>query len=635
MLDVLRRGASGWLSKLILGLIIASFVAFGITTRTTGFSSTEDAVEVGSTKLSAIDLDTRYRRALNGFSAQVGHPLTKEEAISYGLPNQIMTDILANVTMTEEARVLGLGVSDDAVRQSIVDDPMFKGANGQFDRNFMRGYLNATRTSEDSFVSDRRDIVMRRQVTDALTGGLKTPNAMLEVLNRYSLEERTIRYMTLDASPPSEIADPAPDVLATYFEARKAAFKTPELQVLQLITLDPAKISKADAISDDDAKAAYTANIATYTVPEKRRIQQIPFDSKDAADAAAKRLADGLSFDALIADMKLKPEDIDQGLLDQASFLDPTVADAAFKLAKAGDVSGVISGKLRNVIVRLTEITPGSVQPFDEVKPAIKASLAAARSDSDVRNLLKSIESARDERASFSDVASRFKLDLVTTPPINKDGKMADGKPLTGVDDPAKLAKSAFESDVGNQNDPIALANGGYLFFDVVTVMPPRDRSLDEVKADITTSWKTEQARNQLSDKTKDLVARLQKGEAFDDVAKSAGLEPKTTAAFKRSDTPDGLTPAAVTSAFSGGEGTVATALSPSGGRFILQVKDVAEPAFFAEAESLKQPGEQFSQSLKTSVQNEVLRGVQAEQGVRVSQQVISQVLGLPSRQQN
>jgi peptidyl-prolyl cis-trans isomerase D len=635
MLDTLRRGASGWLSKIVLGLIIASFIAFGITTRLTGFSTTEDALEVGSTKLSAAELDQQYGAALANYGAQIGRPLTKQEALQYGLPNQILTQIVSRTTLLEAARQLGLGVSDNAVRQAIVDDPGFKGPTGQFDRNLMRRVLYENRITEDTYIADRRQGLMQQQVSDAVVGGLKTPNAMLEVLNRYSQEERTIRYAVLDLPGTSTIADPAPDVLAKYFDARKATFKTQEQRVLQLITIDPSKISKPDDVSDADAKAVYDANIATYTTPEKRRVQQIPFDTKEAADAAAKRLAGGETFDALIAEMKLKPEDIDQGLLDKASFVDPTVADAAFQLPKAGDVSGVIQGKLRNVIIRVTEIAPGAVQSFDEVKPAIKATIAAQRADEAVRSLMKSIESARDERASFADLATRFKLDLVTTPPIDKDGKTPDGKPLAGVEDAAKLAKAAFESDVGNQNDPIALNNGGYLLFDVTTVTPPRDRTLDEVKPELTESWKAEQARTQLSDKTKDLMDRLHKGENFDDVAKSAGLEVKTTAAFKRSDTPEGLTPAAVTAAFSGGEGTVATAVGANDSRIILQVKDVNEPAFFAEAESLKQPEAQFTSSLKTSVENEYLRRVQAEQGLRVNQQVISQVVGLPAQQRN
>jgi len=635
MLDVLRRGANSWLSKLVLGLIIASFVAFGITTRLTGGAGVDDALSVGSTRVSAIDLDQQYRRALDNFSAQAGHPLTREEAMRYGLPNQILTEIASRTTLSEEASQLGIAVSDNAVRQVIVDDPTLKGPSGQFDRDLLRRLLYQGRLSEDAYVADRRAGAIRQQIVDALNGGVRAPTAMLEVLNRYAQEERTVRYAVVNPPAAADIADPAADVLSAYFETRKATFRTPETRVLQLITLDPAKISKPDDITDDEAQAAYAATPDAYRTPEKRRIQQIPFDSKEAADAAAKRLADGLSVDALITELKLKPEDIDQGLLDKAGFVDPLIADAAFKLAKVGDVSGVVTGKLRSVIIRVTEIVPEVVKPFDDAKAGIKASLAAGKADGAVRALMKSIESARDERASFADVASRFKLDVVTTAGIDRTGKTADGQPLAGVDDPEKLAKAAFESDIGNQNDPLSLANGGYIFYDVVSVQPPRDRPLDEVRTQLVADWKSAEAKKQVSDKAKDLVGQLQAGEALDAVAQSAGLTIKTTQPFKRSDTPDGLTPAAVTAAFSGGEGTVASAPAPDEGRFILQVQDISEPAFFAEAESLKQPAEQFTDSLKTTLDNEFLRRVQADRGLRVNQEVIGQIIGLPNRPAN
>ena len=256
MLDVMRRGANSWLSKLILGLIIASFVAFGVTSRLTGFNGAENALEVGSTAVSAASLEDQYRRALDEYTPQVGHPLTKEEAIRYGLPNQILTEIVSRATLTEEARLLGLGVSDDAVRQTVADDPTLKGPGGQFDRNMLRRLLYEDRINEDTYVAERRVGLKRQEVVDALGGGLKIPTAMLEVLNRFGQEERTIRYVTLDLPALGEVADPAPDVLAKYFDERKAAFKTPERRVLQVIALDPAKISKADDISETDAKAS-------------------------------------------------------------------------------------------------------------------------------------------------------------------------------------------------------------------------------------------------------------------------------------------------------------------------------------------------------------------------------------------
>eukprot|EP01037_Dinobryon_pediforme_P024931 gene24931-26901_t len=455
MLDTLRRGANNWLSKFILGLIMLSFVAFGITTRLPGMGGSDDAMEIGGSRLSVQDFDRQYNRELEAISAKVGKPVTRQDAAAFGFTPQIISDIVRRTLLIEEGRQLGLGVSDEQLRQLVVNDPAFKGASGTYDPAVLDRQLYYLRMTRDEYVAERRKDEVRQQINEALVGGVKTPKAMLEVLNKFAEQVRIIRYVSLDASTLGEIAAPTDDELKTFFEARKAAFKAPELRKLQIVVIDPAKVSKADDISDDDAKAAYDSNIQAYVTPEKRRIEQLPFDSREAADAAAKRLSEGTTFDTLITELKLKPEDIDQGLLARKAFVDPVVAEAAFRLAKTGDVSGVVPGRFRNMLIRLTEISREERTPFETVKPAIKASLAAAKADALVRTLLKQIEAARDERASLADIAKRFNLDLQTIEAIDRDGKDASGKPVETLPEPDKIAKAAFDTDIGNQNDPL------------------------------------------------------------------------------------------------------------------------------------------------------------------------------------
>ncbi|MDR3376875.1 MAG: SurA N-terminal domain-containing protein [Ancalomicrobiaceae bacterium] len=628
MLDVLRRGAHSWASKFVLGLIILSFVAFGITTKLTSGSGADSAIVIGSTEVSAGELDMRFRRELDMYSQQAGHPLTRQEAASFGLTAQILSDIVGSATLTESARRLGLGVSDEAVRKLIINDPAFKGPNGQYDRNYLRLVLSRNNWTEDGYVAERMAQALRQQLQNALVAGLKPPTVMLEMLNQYALEERVVQFVSVAPAALSTLADPDQAELAKFFEERKAAFKAPESRKLQVLLIDPSTVSKAEDVPDADAKAVYDQDGARYTTAERRHVLQLPFDTKEAADAAAKRIAEGATFDALAADLKLKPEDIDLGTVDQASILDPTVAEAAFKLAKPGDVSGVVAGKFRNVIVTVKEILPGQKTPFDEAKVAIKQQIAADRAEPAMRAMLKQVESLRDERQSFAEIAQKLKLEVKIVDAIDRDGKDGAGKPIVGLPEVDKLAKVAFDSDVGNQNEALVLGNGGFLFYDVVEVKPPHDRTLEEVKGDLITRWKDERVRAGLGLKTTILAARLEKGESFEDVAKAAGLELKTTEPFKRSDTPPGLTPAAVAAAFGFGEGSVTTSLGENDGRIILKVKSVNQPPFFAEAESLQKPAADFSASLRVSVQNQYLRQMQSDIGIRANQKIVSQIIG-------
>ncbi len=53
-------------------------------------------------------------------------------------------------------------------------------------------------------------------------------------------------------------------------------------------------------------------------MPERRQVQQIAFPNATEADAAAKQIADGTSFDMIVMERKLTDKDIDLGTVTKA-----------------------------------------------------------------------------------------------------------------------------------------------------------------------------------------------------------------------------------------------------------------------------------------------------------------------------
>ena len=60
------------------------------------------------------------------------------------------------------------------------------------------------------------------------------------------------------------------------------------------------------------------------------------------------------------------------------------IADAAFALGKVGDVSPVVAGRIRSVILELAEVAPGSEKPYAEVADELKLEIAKKRADTDI-----------------------------------------------------------------------------------------------------------------------------------------------------------------------------------------------------------------------------------------------------------
>ena len=626
MLDVLRRGASTWISKLLLGLLIVSFGIWGIADVFRGFGSSV-AFKIGSTEIGVAQFDQTYARELHQLSLRLKRPFNKDEALKTGVSRQVIDKVVPEATLSEVARDLRLGVSDATIAADITQDPSFKTPAGAFDRARFVDLLRSNGWNEDVYVAKRRADLLRSQLLEGVSGGLAAPKALVEVVDQYRNEQRSIRYVTISAETLGEIAPPADADLATFFEARKGAFRAPETRNFDVLMIDADTIARTEDVTDDDAKAEYERQKARFASPEKRRVNQLAFDDAAQAEAAAKKIAEGAKFADIVAERGAKAEDLDLGLIAKANFLDPKVADAAFALAKVGDVSGVVQGRFRAVLLELVEVAPGGVTPFEAVAADIKRDIAKRRAETDILSRHDQIEDALAGGAKLREVAQRFGLKPIVVEKMAKDGKLADGSTFSAVPNAAKLIAAVYESDVGVENETLDLGGKGFVWFALTAVDAARDRALAEVKDKVLDAWKAEETRKRLEEAAKRVTARLDKGEDFDTVVKDAGFEAKTSTEFKREDRPEELSPAVVAAAFDGPDGHHGSAPGNGDARIVFKVVSVTNPAFF-ETDDTRAMAERMGGSVQTTVLESWLARVQKDVGVYTHQQNVARVVG-------
>ncbi len=164
-----------------------------------------------------------------------------------------------------------LGLSDKTVAERVMADPNFKGLNGQFDRGRFEQIIRNAGFNEQRYVAEQRNVLLRRQIAQSVSGDLVVPQSMLDAVNRYQNERRAIEYVVLGPAQAGDVPQPSDDELAKYFEARKGAFRAPEYRKVTLLTLSAADLAKPDAVSDADAKAFYEPRKDTFGTPEKAR----------------------------------------------------------------------------------------------------------------------------------------------------------------------------------------------------------------------------------------------------------------------------------------------------------------------------------------------------------------------------
>jgi peptidyl-prolyl cis-trans isomerase D len=82
-------------------------------------------------------------------------------------------------------------------------------------------------------------------------------------------------------------------------------------------------------VSDADARATTSAISGRYGTPERRQLEQIVFPTEEEAQAAAARLGNEFSFEALAKERGMSEKDLDLGVVTKAGIIDSAVADAA------------------------------------------------------------------------------------------------------------------------------------------------------------------------------------------------------------------------------------------------------------------------------------------------------------------
>jgi peptidyl-prolyl cis-trans isomerase D len=539
----------------------------------------------------------------------------------------VLGRLIADATLTDDARSMSLGISNEALSAEIAGDTAFQDPSGNFDRNRFVQLLQNAGLTEDQYVQELRTGYIRQQITDGLAGETKVPDTFMRALHEYRSEERNLSWIVLAPEAAGTIPEPTETDLTAYFEARKSDWRAPEFRAVTLMSLTPADVADASAVTDADAQAQYDRVVATrFTTPEQRQIQQIVFDSKEQAQQAAAALTGGKSFDEVVA-MPGMPGVVDLGLIPRSQIIDPKVADAAFGLAANG-VSPVIDGQFGPVIVRVTAIEPETVTPFAEVRDTLKEEIAESRAADEIRDQLDVIEDARAGGATLAEIAGNYDLTLRTVPALDAAGRDADGAAIADLPGGQALVTAAFESDVGLENNPIP-ATDGYVWFQVTSVAAERDRELAEVRDKVIAAWKAAEVEKRLTARAEEIRDQVENGGDLAAIATSAGLTVQTAAAVKRGgEPPIGLSAPAVEAAFGGPKGYAAVADGEGGAKLVITSTEVTVPPYFSGAPDLVQPEEQFSGEMANDLLTSYVYQLQERLGVSVNQVALQSAIG-------
>ncbi|MGB1044889.1 MAG: peptidyl-prolyl cis-trans isomerase, partial [Candidatus Puniceispirillaceae bacterium] len=489
----MRSGAKSPIMKFFLLFLAGGFALWGIGDGSTGLIGGSDkAISAGDQSVSPREVAIEFDRTRRTYLPNT----TTAEAMQGGLLNDVIGTMSREVLFRAENEDLGLTVTRAMQRDAIANEASFQDEFGQFSEGRFLQALAGAGFTEQEYLNRVDGVLQRQQLMTAISQGLRYDSALANVVAAHEMEKRTVKLSSFPVRPES-IATPDDATIDSFFQENKPSYDAPQLRSAKIGSLSAAIIAEEITISDNEIRAAFDDRLDEFSTPETRSIRQMVFDDAATANAALDRLNNGEGFAAVAASMlEWTDADTNLGTVTEAS-LDGALVGPAFA-AEAGAVVGPVQTAFGFHLLSIDTITAGGVTQLDDVREQIISTLRGEQAINLLYDRVNMLEDALGSGATIEEAIKKAggRLDIATD--IDRQGQTIDGMPAAGqvgelLQDGAIL-ELIWDSEL---NEVSVIQEGSDDMFFVVNVSTetePRERRLDEVRAQVISDYKRVEA---------------------------------------------------------------------------------------------------------------------------------------------
>ncbi len=616
MLQKLRSSVSGLFGIALILLLVVAFAVWGIADSFTTLSQNTIA-RVGNKNIDVVEFRLRFNQQLGALSRELGQQITVEQARANGIDQQVLAAMIGMAAVNNATEDMGLTLSDKAVAQSILDDPAFKGANGQFDDNLFRIILQRNGLTEKLFTKDQKDYATRAQLLDATSKMAVMPDALLDRMYDYILERRVVRYVIIPADAVGDVGEPAEEELQSFYEAARLRFSEPERRTASILAIAPDHFAANLEVTEEDIQEEYSFREAEFAKPERRQVDQLLMNDDDSIAKAREAIAAGKSFVEIVKAVGQTLDNTDLGDVTRDEIISVELADAAFALNE-GEISDIIEGPLGSVILRIRSITPAEVTPLEAVRNQIEGDIRQMRANDE---LIKFSERILDEMSAgelFESIAQRFDLDLLKLAKIDRDGALADGSTSPLVDRFVGIAQEIFAATVGQDLPMFEAADGTLYWVRLDEVQETRSRPLSEIRDEVIAQWQKTEQQRLLEAMAEHLAEKGNSSGNFDDIEADLGRKAFTSEQLTRQSRNETFSADGISRIFAAREAEFVWAPVGFGGSLIvMQVNKVIAPSRDND-QSVATIYENERERFRGDLTNQFIGSLQTSMGVSV-----------------
>ena len=553
MLQSIRERAQGWIAWAIVILIAIPFALWGIQSYFGGGGEIVVAT-VNGQDIPRRELDRQYQNARIMLREQLGASYDPSLFDDVDLRRQVLDSMIREQVLLSRSDQMGLRASDDEIRIAIMSNPAFQ-SGGRFDKEAYERALAIQGLTPALYERRLRQQLVGSQLERVvLSSGLVT-DGELSVALQLMEQQREIQYLRVRASDLDSEEPFSDEEIEREYEEDQGRFEIPEQVRMEYLLLNEETISAAaPPPGEAELRRLYESQPERFGTPERRVARHIlaavPTSADQAADeaarqailSAAERIASGEAFEAVAKDVSDDVESAAKGGLIgeiEMGMMDQSFEKVAFSLPSGG-VSEAVRTPFGYHLIRIDEVIPADVRPFEEVRSELAVDARKESVESLYYDWAERLATMTYEAAdTLAPAAEALGLDVQRTDWAPRTG----GEGLFGN---PKILLAAFSDEVARQglNSELIEPERGVLEAVVLRVVDHRDatvRPLSEVRDELVARMRARRSQDAAEQRAEELTERLEGGASLEDVAGDWTISDVHTIGRDQADVPDAV----------------------------------------------------------------------------------------------
>jgi peptidyl-prolyl cis-trans isomerase D len=538
-MTTMRKHSKSILIKIIIGLIGVVFTFWGIYTIRAAKPGSKIAY-VNGELISGIEYQTAYRDMLLALQRQYKDYWNENLIEVSRLRQKALDSLIEEKLISQEARRLGLKVTDDEIADAIYHYPAFQ-INGGFDENRYRSLLNYHRMEPADFEAGIRSELLVEKIGHFIKSFF--PITDEEAMDYYTFQNEKINlgFAALNPGDFKEKIQVTQADKEDYFKDLKEKYRVPSQIKIAYIIIDPSDFKDKVTVTEQEIADYYEYNPERFREQKQIRARHILFEvSLNAAQSKAeeiknkaleilKRAQDGEDFSELAKKYSQDPSNAsnggDLGFFKKGQMVKP-FEELAFSLKK-GEIGGPVRTQFGWHLIKVDDIKEEKVKTLPEVRGEIEAALTRDISHDLAHERALTLMDQMPYNSNLADYASQHGLTVGGSDFFPKRGDI----PGFGRDE--KFKQAVYSLEKGEVSEILEHEDKYY----IVQVIDSKDSYIpalsevsDQVSKDVQDHLSVVAARKEAEKYLEELKA----GADWNDLVKKKGLSAGETGFFSR-----------------------------------------------------------------------------------------------------